>query len=51
VSVTSGAFSLRRFGRSQPWRALPPGLAVFRRAFMDARIRTISFACVFAIVA
>jgi ABC-2 type transport system permease protein len=48
VSAASGAVSARRAPGSSAGVGLDPALALARRAFRDARIRTIAFAYVFA---
>lgn len=50
MSISSGISSLRGTRRSRPHRRLAPWAAIARRAALDARVRTIAFAYVFAIV-
>jgi polyether ionophore transport system permease protein len=51
MSAASEAPAARSAGRPSPHPALDAGLALARRAFLDARVRTICFACLFAIYA
>ena len=48
MSVTDASAALPA-PRCTPTRGASPGVALFRRAFLDARVRTIAFAYVFAV--